>query len=182
MTAEERRKSIINTIEESNVPLSGAVLAKKFGVSRQVIVQDIAILRSRYEKLVSTARGYMITNSNEDNSIEIPAGKVVRIYKVVHTDADTEAELNAIVDMGGEVVDVFIKHPMYGLMRGKLHISCRRHVHEFVAQVEEGQTTPLMHLTSGIHYHTVAADSEETLDLIEAELKKMNFLMVDTIV
>ena len=31
-------------------------------------------------------------------------------------------------------------------------------------------------MTSGYHYHTVLADSEETLDLIEKSLKEHGFL------
>ena len=45
MKAEMRRKEILAIVGNSDNPLPAAVLAEKLGVSRQVIVQDIAILR-----------------------------------------------------------------------------------------------------------------------------------------
>ena len=45
MTGSERRDQIINQIKKSSIPVSGAQLAKEFDVSRQVIVQDIALIR-----------------------------------------------------------------------------------------------------------------------------------------
>ena len=46
MTGSERRDQIINQIKKSSIPVSGAQLAKEFDVSRQVIVQDIALIRA----------------------------------------------------------------------------------------------------------------------------------------
>ena len=48
MTGSERRDQIINQIKKSSIPVSGAQLAKEFDVSRQVIVQDIALISSEY--------------------------------------------------------------------------------------------------------------------------------------
>ena len=50
-------------------------------------------------------------------------------------------------------------------------------VKEFLADIESGKSTPLKNITSDYHYHTVTADSEETLDLIEEELRKLGFLV-----
>ena len=46
MDGETRRKRILQLLSEQTKPLSGTALAKQFGVSRQVIVQDIALLKS----------------------------------------------------------------------------------------------------------------------------------------
>lgn len=56
MKTEERRNRIQEILETSEEPVSGSALAKRFGVSRQVIVTDIAILKSRVPDLVATAR------------------------------------------------------------------------------------------------------------------------------
>ena len=40
MDGKQRREMIINLMNASQEPLSGTALAKKFGVCRQVIVQD----------------------------------------------------------------------------------------------------------------------------------------------
>ena len=44
MSGEERRKQIIEKLGEQ--PVSAGKLAEAFGVSRQVIVQDVALLRA----------------------------------------------------------------------------------------------------------------------------------------
>ena len=46
MTGSERRTAIINQIKNSTVPVSGKALAAQYAVSRQVIVQDIALIRA----------------------------------------------------------------------------------------------------------------------------------------
>ena len=45
MKAEERRKELIRRLQGASEPLSASRLAAEFGVSRQVIVQDIALLQ-----------------------------------------------------------------------------------------------------------------------------------------
>ena len=44
MNGDERRKKIINILSSSKSPVAGVALAKELDVSRQVIVQDIALL------------------------------------------------------------------------------------------------------------------------------------------
>lgn len=39
------------------------------------------------------------------------------------------------------------------------------------------KSSPLKNITSNYHYHKVSADSEETLDLIEQELREKGFLV-----
>ena len=95
-----------------------------------------------------------------------------------HTDDEIEEELNAIVDMGGSAVDVFVEHEVYGSLKAPLNISSRRQVKLFVDEIQSGKSRPLNNLTSGLHWHTVEADSEETLDLIEEELNRKGFLVV----
>ena len=46
MVDSPRRKEIIRTLQTSKTPLSGTVLGEKLGVSRQIIVHDIALLRT----------------------------------------------------------------------------------------------------------------------------------------
>ena len=59
MDGEMRRKRILQLLSEQTKPLSGTALAKQFGVSRQVIVQDIALLKSKEPAIISTYRGYV---------------------------------------------------------------------------------------------------------------------------
>ena len=50
----KRREGILSLLEDTNMPLSGTELARHFNVSRQVIVQDIALLRAEDQKILST--------------------------------------------------------------------------------------------------------------------------------
>lgn len=177
MTGVERRREIIKTMRELKEPVSGATLARKYKVSRQVIVQDIALLRAVHYDIVSTARGYQLAGERELPGRPALQDGPSRVFHVSHTDAQIEEELNTIVDNGGKVLDVFVDHEVYGSIRAELKVSCRRHVQDFLEDIQSGKSSPLKNLTSGVHYHTVEGDSEETLDIIENELKKKGYLL-----
>lgn len=166
MTGEDRRKEIYKTLEESSKPVSGTALAKKFGVSRQVIVQDIAVMRSAGALITPTSHGYFVEK----------VAKNSRVFKTVHTDDECREELQIIVDNGGRIDDVFVYHRLYGVMRAPLNIKNRHDVDVFLEGVETGKSKLLMNITSNYHYHTVSADDEETLDRIQDALQKRGFL------
>ena len=167
MTGSERRDAIIKQIRESRTPVPGKSLAAAYDVSRQVIVQDIALIRAAGHDIISTNRGYII---NEPYSAK-------RVFKVRHTDEELEEELNAIVDLGGKVCNVIVNHRVYGRLEAELNITSRRKVAEFIADIKNGKSSPLKNITSDYHYHTVEADSEDTLDLIGEMLQKKGFLI-----
>ena len=167
MTGSERRDAIIKQIRESRTPVPGKSLAAAYDVSRQVIVQDIALIRAAGYDIMATNRGYII---NE------PAA-VSRVFKVKHTDAQVEEELNSIVDLGGCVRNVMVNHRVYGHMEAELNITSRRKTADFIRDLRSGKSSPLKNITSGYHYHTVEADSVETLDLIGEMLKEKGFLV-----
>lgn len=163
MKSVERREKILELISKSEKPVSGAMLAERTGVSRQVIVGDIASLKEDGCDIIATSRGYILSRAE-------------RVYKVVHTDEDIEKELRAIVDNGGEVKNVFVWHRIYGRIEGDLNISTAADVTEYMKSLKNGRSSPLKNVTSGYHYHTVYADSEAVLDKIELVLKDMGFL------
>lgn len=167
MTGEKRRQEILKSIQETSKPLSGSALAKRYQVSRQVIVQDIALLRAANYDIYSTNRGYLIHQT----------GKAVRTFAVAHTDWQIEDELSLIVDNGGSVKDVVVEHDVYGRLAADLSISSRRDINEFISDIESGKSEPLKNLTSGLHFHRVEAESEEILDVIEQELKERGYLV-----
>ncbi|BCJ96837.1 transcriptional regulator [Anaerocolumna cellulosilytica] len=169
MEGKERRELLIKLLTESRDPISGTELAKKLGVSRQVIVQDIALLRAVNKNILSTTKGYMIYLQEEQ--------KVNRAFLVKHTTDEIEDELCAIVDNGGKVLNVIVSHDLYGEIAADLIIKNRQDVYDFVKHVKSKNTVPLKELTDGIHLHTVEADSEEILDKIEAALKMKKYLV-----
>mgnify|MGYP002247007640 CR=1 FL=1 len=161
-----RRKKIINILSSSKSPVAGVALAKELDVSRQVIVQDIAILRAAGNDIVSTCRGYVCQKSSYAR----------RTIQVRHTDDEIMEELNVIVDFGGTAEDVYIHHKVYGTLRAALGIRTRKQVQDFVEKIRSGQSSPLKNVTSGRHFHTISAETEEVLDAIEEELRKRHFL------
>lgn len=167
MTGQERRDAMIEMIQNSEKPVSGTALAKEFAVSRQVVVQDIALIRAAGHDILSTYRGYLLEKK--------PA--VHRTFKVMHTEEQLEDELQTIVDMGGTVVDVKVHHRVYGEMKAPLHIRSRKQVREFMDDIRSGKSSPLMNITAHYHYHEVEADSEETLNEIEQALKEKGYLV-----
>ncbi len=166
MSGEERRKEIIRALESGGEPLSGTGLAKEFDVSRQIIVQDIALLRAAGYAILSTNRGYILQGDP----------RCQRVFKMHHTPDDCEDELNVIVDLGGAVEDIFIYHKYYGVVKADMHIRSRRDVAGFMEDIRTGKSTLLSTATSGYHYHTVSAESQQVLDDIQAELAKKGFL------
>ena len=60
MTGVERREKLLSMLAKSKEPIAGAEMAKQLSVSRQVIVQDIALLRAADNNIVSTNRGYVL--------------------------------------------------------------------------------------------------------------------------
>ncbi len=156
-----RRNHIITILENEKEPISGSALAKKMGVSRQVIVQDITLLRTAYP-ILATAKGYLMYPPTEK--------KCRRTFCVKHSLKETRDELNAIVDRGGKVLDVMVEHDIYGEIRADLMLSCRREVEEFCNQLEQSKSGPLNTIGCGVHYHTVEAANEEILDEIAENL------------
>ena len=167
MDGSKRREEILDRIQRSSAPVPAKDLAALFQVSRQVIVQDIALIRAAGYDIMATNRGYII---NEPVTVS-------RVFKVKHTDAQVEEELNSIVDLGGCVRNVMVNHRVYGHMEAELNITSRRKTADFIRDLRSGKSSPLKNITSGYHYHTVEADSEETLDLIGEMLKEKGFLV-----
>ena len=167
MKAQDRRKAIANLLLSSSEAVSGATLSEEFGVSRQIIVQDIAVLKGSGYEILSTHNGYVIQQS--------PLKE--HVFKLYHTTEQTEDELNTIVDLGGTVVDVFVWHKVYGKMVAPLNIFSRLHVKQFIEGVRSGKSTELMNITGGYHYHTVRADSDNVLKSIETALNNKGFIV-----
>ena len=167
MVDSPRRTEIIKALQESETPLSGTALGERLGVSRQVIVQDIALLRTSGYDIVSTNRGYLLNNSNTNPC---------RLVKVRHDAEQIEEELNLVVDLGGCVEDVLVNHRTYAKLEAPLNVKNRRDVQKFVEDLKNGVSDPLSVITSGYHFHHISAESQEVLDEIVEALDQKGFL------
>ncbi len=165
--AQKRREEIARILLSESGAVSGGELSARLDVSRQIIVQDIAVLRASGYEILSTHSGYVVKKS--------PLCE--RVFKVYHTSIETEDELTKIVELGGTVVNVFVWHKVYGRIEGALNIFSKRGIDQLIEGIKSGKSTELMNVTSGYHYHTVRADSEETLDKIGEALVKSGYIV-----
>lgn len=170
MDGENRRKKIVEILNGRNTPVSGAELAHMLGVSRQIVVQDIALLRADNREILSTNKGYLL------HKVCKGVEKFKKVFRMSHSTEDTLEELYTIVDFGGRILDVSIEHELYGQICVDLIIENRLDAAGFVSHMKDSQDLPLKALTGGYHYHTVVAASEENLNLIEKELKQKGYL------
>lgn len=166
MKGEERREKILKRLSESESPVSAGSMAEAYGVSRQIIVQDIARLRAAGMTISSLSRGYVLEKKPKSE----------RVFKIIHSDEDVERELNLIVGSGGTVVDVFVYHKFYGVVSAKMDIQTKKDIKIFLENITSGKSSLLKNVTSGYHYHTITAESEKALDVIERKLKENGFL------
>ena len=166
MNAQERRTLILERIAQSEEPISAGALAKEIHISRQIIVGDVALLRAAGHEIVATPKGYILEQSHG----------VMKKIAVQHSSDKTTEELYLIVDMGGEVIDVIVEHPVYGQLSGKLHLSSRYDVDQYVMKMTIHQVKPLSSLTDGLHIHTIRAENEKVLQRIVKALATQGFL------
>jgi transcriptional regulator of NAD metabolism len=170
MTSDERREKIVAAIERSNSPLTGAYLAKLYHVSRQIIVQDIAILRAAGHDIIATPQGYLMPRISQPQ-------RVTRVFAVKHGTDVIKDELETIVDYGGKILDVSIEHPVYGEFKASLMMSTRHDVEAYLDTMQKEEAEPLSALTEGVHLHTVEADSIAVLNQIEKVLDQKGYLL-----
>lgn len=167
--AEQRRRGILAWMRSHDDPIRGGELAKRFRVSRQCLVQDVAILRASGEQIEATPRGYYL-----------PAG-ARRGHRAIlacrHAPERTEEELYILVDHGVKVLDVIVEHPVYGELRGSLMLESRADVQDFLAQVSSSRATLLSSLTGGVHLHTIEASRPELISRAKAKLRVRGFLL-----
>lgn len=164
MKLSKRQNEIIKVLQKNKEPISGETLGDMFDVSRQIIVKDIGMLKAFGVEIVSTNKGYKIDTSK----------KLTKIIESSHDDNAIKDELNTIVDNGGVVIDIFINHPVYGVIRKYLDIKSRNGVNNFVKNMDI--STPLKNLTANVHYHTISAKDEESLKKIEKALGEKGYL------
>ena len=166
MNAVNRRENIIRTLRQAADPVSAASLASALGVSRQIIVGDIALLRASGEKITSTPRGYVLSEG----------GTSVYTLACVHGVEDTEKELNIMVDNGCKVLTVSVEHPVYGLLTGELQLANRYDVRQFVEKLQSGGVRPLSALTGGVHLHTLSCPDNECFERTRSQLEREGLL------
>ena len=158
---QERRNQILKILNESFESVKGSVLGKKFNVSRQVIVQDISLLRATGENIIATPNGY----------IKLRREGIINTIVCRHSGKyELENELEIIVNYGGKVLDVSVEHSVYGEVKGNLNIRNKDDIEKFMSKLALSSVEPLCSLTDGLHMHT--------FEKIKNELLKKGYLIM----
>lgn len=168
MNAEQRRLKIVDLLQAHQAALSGNELAKIFRVTRQVIVQDIAILRASGKDIIATAQGYLIKK---------PLPLCTKQIAVCHDEANTREELLTFIECGCKVIDVIVEHPLYGELHGMLMLSSSQDVDNFIHAMNGHKANLLSRLTNGVHIHTVEAINFDCINRAENILKNKGILL-----
>jgi len=169
MNSQIRREKIKEVLCKSNEAYKGQNLAEIFGVTRQIIVKDIAILRAEGINIIATPEGYIVPNND--------TMKVKKVIATLHNKESIEEEMKTIVKYGGIIEDVIVEHPLYGEIKGMLMVKNLYDVENFIDNLHKYEAEPLFLLTNGIHLHTISAENEEAIDNIIDELKNKGFLV-----
>jgi transcriptional regulator of NAD metabolism len=166
----ERRRRLTEWMRAQAGPVHGDDLARRFRVSRQCLVQDVAILRAAGIEILSTPQGY-----------RLPEREKFSLHRATlacrHTPEQTEEELNILVDHGVRVLDVVVEHALYGELRGSLMIESRADVQDFLRRWKGTKASLLSSLTGGVHLHTVEASRLKNIAQAKARLHEVGILL-----
>jgi len=165
----ERRRRLLAWMRAKARPIPGNQLARQFHVSRQCLVQDVAILRAHGEEILSTPQGYRLPSAEKAAHRSVIACQ--------HPPERTEEELNVLVDHGVRVLDVIVEHPLYGELRGALMVESRTDVIDFARRWKKTKANLLSSLTRGVHLHTVEASKPQAIARAKAELHERGILL-----
>lgn len=172
MESESRRDIIMRMIQKEEQPVSASELARRLGVSRQIIVGDVALLRARGHDIIATARGYIIPES-------AGSGRFIGKLACCHSAENIRDELYIIVDMGGKIIDVIVEHDLYGEMSGQLNLDTREDVDAFIQRARDSGARMLSELTEGVHLHTISCVDAVCYDKIRKALAARSFLHLE---
>lgn len=168
MNAAQRRETILERLSRAETPVSASALAAQLGVSRQIVVGDVALLRAGGAQIDATPRGYQLH----------PAEKgCTGILACVHrTEDEMRTELYTVVDQGGVVMDVAVENSLYGELRGNLNLASRYDVDNFIQQAKNAPESLLSRMTGGVHLHTLHCPDAESFQRIKKALDEKGLL------
>jgi uncharacterized protein len=171
-SSEARREQLLALLRASPEPITGSEFSLRLGVSRQAIVNDIAIMRAAGESILGGPRGYRI-------DVGPPGLKAV--IRCSHAPDRGREEFEILLDRGIAVLDVGVEHSVFGEVRAPLLIETRADVDRASETIIKAGEMPLSAITRGIHSHTVRAPNRDALDAAIRELSERGILLDDQI-
>ena len=168
MNAAQRRETILERLSRAETPVSASALAAQLGVSRQIVVGDVALLRAGGAQVDATPRGYQLHPAERGYT---------GILACVHrTEDEMRTELYTVVDQGGVVMDVAVENSLYGELRGNLNLASRYDVDNFIQQAKNAPESLLSRMTGGVHLHTLHCPDAESFQRIKKALDEKGLL------
>ncbi|HEY7667006.1 MAG TPA: transcription repressor NadR [Actinomycetota bacterium] len=170
VASERRRDRLGRILRDADDPVTGSDLAKRLGVSRQVIVNDVAILRAAGHPIVGSPKGYVLIDR---------VGGPTDVIACRHVRDLGREELGILVEHGVTVIDVVVEHAIYGEIRANLLVESRADIERYVGMLERSGQSPLSALTGGVHLHTVRSPNPDALEAAKRELREAGLLIED---
>ena len=154
MTAARRRDEILQALAGASGPVSAAALAARLGVSRQVVVGDVALLRAAGSPIVATPRGYVLGGGQEGGGVRCTVA--------------CRHGLDGLLDE---------LYTVYGQLSGQLQVFSRYDADVFWDALQKNGAQPLCSLTGDIHLHTLVCPDEARKARVLAALEEKGYLM-----
>lgn len=167
MLVNERRQLILNLIKEADSPIKAGDIAEQCLVTRQVIVNDISILRAEGNGITSTSKGYTIEKTTKN----------LYVIECDHSEKDILEELYIIADCGCGVLNVIVEHDVYGEIIGNIEVFNRFEADEFYNKFKNSKTVSLSALTNNRHMHTLSCPSEKRFEEVKKRLVESGFIV-----
>ncbi len=170
VASERRRDRLGRILRDADDPVTGSDLAKRLGVSRQVIVNDVAILRAAGHPIMGSPKGYVLIDR---------ASGPTDVIACRHARDLGREELGILVDHGIAVLDVVVEHAIYGEIRANLMVESRADIERYAGMLERSGQAPLSALTGGVHLHTVRSPNQDALEAAKRALREADLLIED---
>jgi hypothetical protein len=164
-----RRERMIQLLQEGRRSITGSELSSSLGVSRQAIVNDIAILRAAGEPIDGGPQGYRWRG---DEPTAVLATIACR-----HDREGCQEELETLVAHGVAVLDVVVDHELYGAVHADMNVSSHRDVQRIMEVLHTSDVEPLSALTGGLHAHHVRAPDDVALGSARSDLALLGILV-----
>ena len=165
-----RRERLLGVLSTSPAPVTGSALASSLGVSRQAIVNDVAILRASGHDIIGSTQGYRMDG--------VPGG-VTALIRCHHGPERGREEFEVLLDRGVSVLDVGVNHSVFGEVRATVIIESRADIDRHADAIRKAGEAPLSIITRGIHSHRVRAPSEDALEAARRDLAERGILLDD---
>ncbi len=173
MEAGKRREELLKLLLMDIKPMSANTIADHFGVSRQIIVGDVALLRASGHNILATQNGYILNKPQGDAQATDNDTYILACH---HDKGQLEAELFAIVDHGGVLLNVSVDHPIFGGITQPMEIGSRFEANTLLNKIAVTGASLLCALTGGAHLHTIRCQSPDAYRRILESLKKQGIL------